>query len=350
MASVNFKKLKNRGAVRAIIQHCDKEERLRHEHRNRDIDKTKTANNLTFYPELDYKATMQRFKDRIAYLDNTTNTNKRKDRTEAFALNIPIPVKEGEALDYRNIMDDVMGVVTEFVGSEDNIINAYLHADEIHDYIDPTTHEKRTSLAHIHTTVIPEINGRLLGKQFSSKTSMRTLNKALDDMFREKYNIRFLQTEIDDPNRLPDAKSWENRGSVEDMKIASHQTLRKDLKELKSDIERMHDEKTELLNDISRVSDKKYYLETEIDSMEQKYNSDKQKYAKLEQEYDKRIEAIKANLAEYKQAKDKYALDHEVERIHEQIGLSNRYSEGMETLTESYREKHNRLLQDEYER
>lgn len=227
MASVNFKKLKSSGAVRAIIQHCDKEERLRHEHRNHDIDKSETENNLTLYPELDCKATIQKFKDRISDLDSTTNTNKRKDRTEGFSLNIPIPIKEGETSDYQIIMNDVIDVLEKYTGSRDNIINAYLHVDEIHDYIDPTTHEKRTSLPHIQAIIVPEINGRLLGKQFSSKTGMRTLNKALDDMFLEKHKIQFLQTKIDDPEKLSDDKLWENRGSVEDMKIASHQTLYK---------------------------------------------------------------------------------------------------------------------------
>ena len=40
--------------------------------------------------------------------------------------------------------------------------------------------------------VIPEIDGKLNGKQFSSKTSMKSLNKAIDKLAKDKYKVPFL--------------------------------------------------------------------------------------------------------------------------------------------------------------
>ena len=64
---------------------------------------------------------------------------------------------------------------------EKNIINAYLHVDEIHDYIDTATMQVRTSLAHIHCFVIPEVEGKLKGKKFSSVGRMNEVDLLVDN-------------------------------------------------------------------------------------------------------------------------------------------------------------------------
>ena len=48
MASVNFMKCKSAGEVKAMLRHCDKEERLKHNHSNKEIDKTKTMDNINY--------------------------------------------------------------------------------------------------------------------------------------------------------------------------------------------------------------------------------------------------------------------------------------------------------------
>lgn len=146
----------------------------------------------------------------------------------------------------------------------------------------------------------------------------------------------------------------EYKAEQEQLKLNSLQAenalLRQDNRVLEQNKEDTFYEHEALLREKTYTLCKTRELKQENAKLEQKYAKLEQEYAKLEQEYDKRIEAIKANLAEYKQAADKYTLDHEAERILEDIGLSDKYSEGMETLTEPYREKHKRLLQDEYER
>ncbi len=46
MASVNFEKLKTPQQVKAMLRHCDGEERMEANHSNIDIDKSKTSGNM----------------------------------------------------------------------------------------------------------------------------------------------------------------------------------------------------------------------------------------------------------------------------------------------------------------
>ena len=52
MASVNFEKLKTPQQVKAMLRHCDGEERMEANHSNIDIDKSKTSGNMQ--GDLDY--------------------------------------------------------------------------------------------------------------------------------------------------------------------------------------------------------------------------------------------------------------------------------------------------------
>lgn len=185
MASVNFEKIKAGGKpVSAYIRHDDENERMIHNHANPDIDKRLTHQNKQ-WAGLSYAETNKKFRDRINFLDCTTNTNKRKDRVECYSLSVPIPdaVKDKEAffLDLTRMCSDRFG--------EDNLINSYLHVDEVHDYVDGGV--VKTSLEHVHVLVVPELDGKLNGKMFSGKEAMRSFNKEVDEMCREKYHCKF---------------------------------------------------------------------------------------------------------------------------------------------------------------
>ena len=109
MASVNFEKLKDVSTIKAKIRHCNKEERLIHTHSNKEIDTTKTNENISF-TRLDYRGTCKKFDDRIKNLDETTNTNKRKDRVLCFGLNIPAP-EEMKLEDTEPFFRDVIKIL-----------------------------------------------------------------------------------------------------------------------------------------------------------------------------------------------------------------------------------------------
>ena len=62
MASVDFKKVKTIQEVRNMVKHCDAEQRLRSDHANKHIDKSRTNLNRQF-KNSSYEQTMQKFKD-----------------------------------------------------------------------------------------------------------------------------------------------------------------------------------------------------------------------------------------------------------------------------------------------
>lgn len=189
MSSVNFEKIKqNSKPVSAYIRHNDSSERLKHEHSNKDINKDLTSGNVD-WKGIDYNAAQERYKARIAELDKVEGQNKRKDRVVAFSLCVPIPK---DVSDKKAFFNDVMGLFSKDFG-ERNIIQGNLHVDEVHDYIE--NGEVKTSLEHIHCLVIPEINGKLCGKKFSSRAAMSGLSKEIDNLCRTRYHCNFLTGE-----------------------------------------------------------------------------------------------------------------------------------------------------------
>lgn len=177
MASVNYLKCKaGSGAAGAMLRHCDTEERLQHEHNNEHIDKALTPGNRQH--GMSYNQTMAAIRDRLADLDSRPGANIRKDRVELFMLEIPIP----EGHDPEKFTEMVIQEISNQYGSE-NVMGWYLHVDEIHEYVDHG--EIKTSLAHIHVPVIPEIDGKLNGKAFSSRQQMQKLNKTIDERARQ---------------------------------------------------------------------------------------------------------------------------------------------------------------------
>lgn len=207
MASVNFEKLKGSGAVKAMLRHCDKEERIRHEHSNKEINKDLTHKNITF--GYSYEKTCKRYDDRIEMLDSTTNKNKRKDRVSAFGLTIPAPAGISEE-QVPQFFREVGKIIQAKYGKE-NLLAAYAHFDEIHCYLDHG--ELKFSRPHLHAYVIPEHEGQLNGKWFSSRKNMIELNRTIEKMCNEKFNVKFMTGE---PPR--------NR-TVEELKQLSNQEL-----------------------------------------------------------------------------------------------------------------------------
>ena len=188
MASVDFHKCKNASDVAAMMRHNDAVERTKHKHANKDIDISRSNLN-TQWLSLDYKQTLNRYESRIKQLDETTNTNKRKDRVTCFSLCIPIPAEIGDS---EKFSADIRNLVESEYGTE-NIINGYLHRDEVHDYIDHGV--MKTSLEHLHILIVPEIDGKICGKKFSGETAMIALNNKINDICLRKYGCSFLTGE-----------------------------------------------------------------------------------------------------------------------------------------------------------
>ena len=73
MASVNFAKLSSAGEAKAVMRHCETEERKRHEHQNMDIQKDMTDAN-TSMKGLTYQQICESYDSRIRELDSSGST------------------------------------------------------------------------------------------------------------------------------------------------------------------------------------------------------------------------------------------------------------------------------------
>lgn len=226
LASVNFEKLHSAGEVKAMLRHCDYHERMEHEHENKHIDKSLSRHNRQL--QYSYDDTCKRYDDRIAFLDAQNGANKRSDRVTCFGLEIPLPERLDASKD-ASWLSDVCNILYDTYGN-DNLLQIYYHADERHDYIDAVTHEHKTSRNHIHAYIIPEVGGKLNGKQFSSRKNMIALNNAIEDMTQSKYGCYFMD--------------GSKRKSKADMKSLKHKSeaLQKQEDELKEEYARKEQE------------------------------------------------------------------------------------------------------------
>lgn len=242
MASVNFEKFKSVTQAKAVMRHCDKEERIKtKQHSNDDINQQATKRN-TQITNRDYNATCQLFDERLAFLDEQPGANKRKDRVVCFGLNIPAP-NGMDTQTAKEWFNKAYRAVCEQYGKQ-NVMNAYIHRDEQHEYTDTESNEKRMSREHMHVIVIPEHDGKLNGKWFSSKRNMIQLNNTLHKMTEDDYSLQFM-----------DGSKKKSRKSVEALKRRSEalqaeervKALEERARVLESKIEGLESRKAELL-------------------------------------------------------------------------------------------------------
>jgi len=254
MASVNFEKLKSPQEVKAMLRHCDINERMKHNHSNEHIDKSLTHTNLQ--SNITYEQACERFDKRIEYLDSLDGANKRSDRVLCFGLTIPCPKGLTEQQEVKFFCETV-----RLVGAQcgvDNIVCAYFHRDEKHKYIDAETHKERESDNHGHMYVVPGIAEKLNGKEFSSKKNMLKLNKAIHKMCQEQFGIDFM-----------DGSKKKSKKSVETLKNQSREI------ELQEEVvKKLQNEREILLQDISDINE---FMEFKRKKIEERIEQGKEK-------------------------------------------------------------------------
>ena len=309
MASVNFQKCKaGTGGAVPLMRHCDKEERLRHNHSNEHIDKKITPSNSQWGT---YRDALRRFRDRINTLDSTTNTNKRKDRVECFALETAVP-KELQKYpdDFAAIMWDA---VAEQYG-EQNIVSWYVHRDEVHDYLD---HGKvKKSLVHVHMFVVPEREGKLNGKWFSSKANMQKLNKTIDERLGKEYGVAYMTG--DEPRHK----------SVEELKIESFQEAEEALEETRAKLATAQEQLLEAKGDVSDLRSEKNALNAEKNALNGDINALQEKKSDVIEEIktaQKQFSEVKGVVSDLRSEKnalnaEKNALNGDIDALQEKKG------------------------------
>ena len=230
LASVNFSggKLHGIGEVCAQFRHSEKEERLRHGHANEDIDKAVTHENWGVVG-LSYAEMRERYTARVAEVDKTAK-NHRKDRVTCMCAVVPVPdgMTDEQAHDWYR---DVWEIFEKHYGAE-NMIEACVHVDEKHDYVDPDTGETRTSRTHAHFYFVPERDGEFAAKHIISRAEMIALNRELDEVSRERYGLRFM-----------DGTQAKSRGTVERLKRMS------DAAEMERQIESAREQRLDALRE-----------------------------------------------------------------------------------------------------
>ena len=192
MASCDWQKHHTSTETKAMLMHCDSVERLAHEHTNKHIDKSRTYLNLNF-GEFDksYADACRFYDERLAELDAVQGANKRKDRVTCVSLNIPAPKGMDEDA-ARAWFIEAYRIVCDML-KDDNVIGGVAHLDEIHEYTDAETKQKRTSMAHLHVYAIPEASGKLNAKAVCSRANMMRMNNNLEAMTQARFpSYRFL--------------------------------------------------------------------------------------------------------------------------------------------------------------
>lgn len=204
MASVDWKKIKTRQEVFAILRHNCKDTRLKTKtHNNKELNKDLTILNTGIIDGYEYTKT--KYNNRM----NELPPPRRKDAVIGLGFTIPFP-KDLQRKDYELWTENVYKLMSDNYG-KDNICCFVTHRDEVHEYIDVDTKKKTVSRPHIHGVLVPEINGKLNARDVTARNRMININNVINDMTEETFGISW----------LTGAKS-KSKGSVEDMKYKSH--------------------------------------------------------------------------------------------------------------------------------
>lgn len=235
-------KIKNMRMFKGLIRHCAPDTRYGDNQKNKHVDEYKAGLNYSFL-DLTYADRVERLQNRLKALEST-NTNKRKDRVFAYSVEIAAPaeLKLDQAKEwFKNTMYHMCAMY----GYKDfsNLIYADLHCDEVHDYIGPNN-EKRTSRIHAHLCFVPEKDGSLNAKWFSSKSNMQKANRVIDTMCREKGYGTF----------LTGAKT-RSRKTVTELKAESVERLEEKYADLNTRIHSKMDEEVFLTLKVKKYKD-----------------------------------------------------------------------------------------------
>lgn len=239
MASVDFKKLHSSAEMKRILRHCDKGRRLEDGHRNKDINKELTHKN-TQLPNRDYSKVCEMYHKRIAYLDKLEGANKRPDKVTCFALEIPAPNNMREK-DKPEWFNKVYGLICEQYDAR-NILQFYVHYDEVHMYVHAETGQDKVSRVHAHCLVIPEHEGKLNGKWFSGRANMIKLNNDIQNMTLNDFALEFMDgskrgstKRVEQLKRESEAKAYEKHIREKEAEIAALDLVLEE-KKMKSDM------------------------------------------------------------------------------------------------------------------
>lgn len=240
MTSANVKKCKH-SEVTGILMHCDNEERMKRDHSNVHISKSRTHLNTTTFAGsgIGYRSAIQALNEIVEQLDALPGANKRKDRVEALSFDIILPKALQNAPDIlkQEWFEEAHRVLVEvtlpswgWLDPDKCWLCTSIHFDEVHEYLDPKTREWETSLEHMHDLFVPVVKTtneegaeivKLNANVLNTKVNYRKLQKDLDEMTLNLFQVHYM-----------DGTAKKSEGIVEELKAASYQALSEEVSKL----------------------------------------------------------------------------------------------------------------------
>lgn len=193
MASCDWQKMKGGTEAKAIMRHSTPDTRLKDNHSNKDIDKGRTADNISLGAMGSYEEACRAYDARLAELDAQPGANRRKDRVTMVGLCIPAPPGLDDQTAAR-WLTDAYGIVCEEMGGQ-NMIGGSIQVDEQHEYVDARTGRTVMSRQHLHAYGIPEKDGKLNAKAVTARWRMKNMNNRIEAMSQEKYGLPWMTGE-----------------------------------------------------------------------------------------------------------------------------------------------------------
>lgn len=152
MASITIQKHTVQSASRGQIAHIYRENDT---YKNRHIDVSKSDENVLLGEETAAKA-RARLREVLTEIDTRTPPKRvRADRKTVASLVIPAP---RENLTEQQSMRFFEALIDELQNAKDfQLVAGAIHADEIHEYIDPADKKVHESRLHMHLLVVPDL-------------------------------------------------------------------------------------------------------------------------------------------------------------------------------------------------
>lgn len=164
--------------AKAMFRHNDPEQRLEHEHTNPHVGASSAKNNFNFRG-LDYAGMCRAYDKRMAEIDQGKGGSGKNARVVMQSVILYPPAGLQDEADMVRWFKRAGEILQEKYG--DNLIEMSAHFDEQHEYRDEAGELVR-SRPHAHACLVPEVDGRLNGKQFSGRARMVELNNELQEM------------------------------------------------------------------------------------------------------------------------------------------------------------------------
>lgn len=192
MAGVQWSggKFHGAGEAKAVMRHSDKIERLKHDHANPHVGAAPDTHNFNF-KGLDYAGMCKAYDDRIAQIDTGRQASGKNERVTMQGLILQTPAGITDDLFALQWFRKVGDIMNSRYGA--NFLEMSVHFDEVHNYVDPETHQTVRSRPHAHVFLVPEVDGRLNGKAFASRAELKDLNNAIQKMTHDSFGCDFVE-------------------------------------------------------------------------------------------------------------------------------------------------------------